>query len=87
MKFWARTFKKNHMLADEVVEIEGSDTRTHKVFAAIEKISYDLDIPRPIWLDLNISDFKRFSKVRFYPDSFIEEVGFDYLEFLVLEED
>jgi hypothetical protein len=63
------------------------DTRTHKVFAAIEKIGYDFDIARPIWLDSNISDFKRYSKVRFYQDSFIEEVPFDYLEFSVLEED
>ena len=69
------------------VTIEGDDTRTHKVFAAIEKISYEFDIPRPIWLDLNISDFKKYSKVKFKGDSFIEEVPFDFLEFSVLEED
>ncbi len=87
MKFWARTFTDNRMQKVAVAEIPGDDTRTHKVFAAIEKISYDFDIPRPIWLDSNIADFKRFSKVRFTRDSFIEEVPFDYLEFLVLEED
>ena len=87
MKFWARTFKDNRMTKDMVVTNTENDTRTHKVFAAIEKISYDFDIARPIWLDSNISDFKRFSKVRFYQDSFIEEIPFDYLEFSVLEED
>ena len=87
MKFWARTFKENHMKEDRVVIIDGDDTRTHKVFAAIDKISYDLDISRPIWLDSNISDFKKYSKVRFYKDSFIEDISFDYLEFMVLEED
>lgn len=87
MKFWARTFKENHMKEDRVVTIDGDDTRTHKVFAAIDKISYDLDISRPIWLDSNISDFKKYSKVRFYKDSFIEDISFDYLEFMVLEED
>ncbi len=87
MKFWARTFTDNRMQKDAVVEDTNDDTRTHKVFGAIEKISYDFDIPRPIWLDSNITDFKRFSKVRFYRDSFIEEVPFDYLEFQVLEED
>lgn len=70
-----------------MVTDSGADTRTHKVFAAIEKISYDFDIARPIWLDSNISDFKKFSKVRFCQDSFIEEIPFDYLEFSVLEED
>ena len=87
MKFWARTFTDNRMQKDAVVEDTNDDTRTHKVFGAIEKISYDFDIPRPIWLDSNIADFKRYSKVRFYRDSFIEEVPFDYLEFQVLEED
>ena len=87
MRFWARTFKDNRMTADTVIEDKSSDTRTHKVFGAIENISYRFDIPRPIWLDSNISDFKRYSKVRFYADSFIEEVPFDYLEFSVLEED
>ena len=87
MKFWARTFTDNRMTRDTVIEDESNDTRTHKVFSAIEKIAYDFDIPRPIWLDSNIADFKRYSKVRFYKDSFIEEIPFDYLEFLVLEED
>ncbi len=87
MRFWARLFKENRMLNDTVVEDTDNDTRTHKVFRAIEKISYDFDIQRPIWLDSNISDFKKYSKVRFYQDSFIEEIPFDYLEFSVLEED
>lgn len=87
MKFWARTFKDNRMIRDEVITNSENDTRTHKVFDAIDRISYDFDIGRPIWLDSNISDFKRFSKVRFYQDSFIEEIPFDYLEFSVLEED
>lgn len=87
MKFWARTFSENRMKKDTVIEDLRDETRTHKVMAAIEKAAYDFDIPRPIWLDSNISDFKKYSKVRFNRDSFIEEVPFDYLEFLVLEED
>ena len=87
MRFWAREFKDNRMIRDMVTEDHSDDTRTHKVFAAIDAISYELDIPRPIWLDSNITDFKRYSKVRFYKDSFIEDVPFDYLEFSVLEED
>jgi len=87
MKFWARTFKENRMTKDTVVINTDDDTRTHKVFDAIDKISYEFDISRPIWLDSNIADFKKYSKVRFFKDSFIEDVPFDYLEFSVLEED
>ena len=87
MRVWARIFSNNHMLNDTVIEDYSQDTRTHKVFAAIDKIAYEFDLPRPIWLDSNISEFKRYSKVHFYKDSFIEEVDFDYLEISVIEED
>lgn len=87
MKFWAKEFLDNRMLRDVVVEIDGDDTRTHKVFAAIEKISYEFDLPKPIWLDSNVNDFKRHSKVKFNKDSYVEEIPFDYLEIMVLEED
>ena len=87
MKIWARTFKNNHTTRELVVENLENDTRTHKVFDAVEKIAYEFDISKPIWLDLNIRDFKRFSKVKFKKDSFIDDIDFDYLELQVLEED
>ena len=36
---------------------------------------------------MNIEDFKRNGKVRFYKDSFIDFIPFDYLEIQVIEED
>lgn len=87
MRIWARIFKDNHMLKDHLVVDMSDETRTHKVFNAIEEIAYTFDLPKPIWLTSNINDFKRNSKVRFYGDSFIEAVPFDYLEVQVIEED
>ena len=87
MRFWARIFKDNRMIKDTLVIDTDDDTRTHKVFAAIEKVCYEFDVAKPIWLELNISDFSKYSKVRFYKDSFVEDIPFDYLEFSVLEED
>ncbi len=87
MRFWAGTYKENRTVLNTVIENVSDDTRTHKVFDAIDKICYEFDIARPIWLESNISDFKRYSKVRFFKDSFVEEISFDYLEFYVLEED
>ena len=87
MRIWARTFKDNRTVSELVVENHENDTRTHKVFDAIDQIVTAFDISKPIWLDLNIKDFKRFSRVRFYKDSFIDEINFDYLEVQVLEED
>lgn len=42
---------------------------------------------KPIWLNVNVEEFKRIDKTRFSKDSFIEEVPFDYLEIHVIEED
>ncbi|MDE7322162.1 MAG: hypothetical protein K2N73_05435 [Lachnospiraceae bacterium] len=86
-RLWARTFKDNHMLRDTVICDDSSETRTHKVFHAVEEVCYQFDLGKPIWLDSNIADFKRHSKTRFLADSFIEDIAFDYLEIFVIEED
>lgn len=87
MRIWARTFLDNRTTNEIVITNNEDDTRTHKIFNALDKISYEFDIPRPIWLEANISEFKRHAKVRFRKDSFIEEIPFDYLEMSVLDED
>ncbi len=85
MKVWAKLWKDNRMLRDIVVTAE-EDTRTHSVFRALEEICLVFDLGKPIWLESNVRDFKRHSRTRFGQDSFIEEISFDYLEFMVLEE-
>ena len=87
MRIWAKLFRDNHLLRDAVVEDNGSDTRTHKVFRALEDVCCRFDLGHPIWLDKNIAEFQRHSKTRFYQDSFIESVDFDFMEFHVIEED
>lgn len=87
MRIWGKIWKNNHMLRDTVIEDDSDDTRTHKVFHALDEICYAFDLGKPIWLDSTISEFKRHSKARFYQDNFIEEIPFDYLELQVIEED
>lgn len=86
-RLWGKIWKHNRMLRDTVIENDGNDTRTHKVFDGLDEICYTFDLSRPIWLDSTISEFQRHSKARFYQDSFIEETDFDYLEIQVIEED
>lgn len=86
-RLWARTFQNNHMLQDTVICDESDDTRTHKVFRAIEEICYQFDLGKPIWLDSTIADFRKHDKARFTADNFIESIDFDYLEIQVIEED
>ncbi len=86
-RLWGKIWKDNHLLQDMVFEDDSNDTRTHKVFRGLEKICYDFDLSKPIWLDKTINEFKQHDKTRFYQDNFIEEIPFDYLEIQVIEED
>ena len=87
VRIWFRQFKENRMLRDVTVSDHEDDTRTHKVVRSLEHACADMDLPVPVWLEVNIADFKRNAKCRFYQDSFLESVGFDYLEMQVIEED
>ena len=86
-RVWGKIFKDNHMLADTTIYDRGDDSRTHKVFHALDEICYQFDLSKPIWLESNIREFKRHAKTRFRQDSFVDEVDFDFLEFQVIEED
>ena len=84
-RIWGRTFKNNKMIKNTTIEIDNPEmTRTHKVFKALEDICEEFDLSNPIWLDNNIDEFKRISRTRFYQDSFIEHIDFDYLDFYII---
>ena len=86
-RLWAKEFKDNHMLKDTVIADDSDDTRTHKIFRALDEVCYQFDLGKPIWLDSTIKDFKRHDKARFTKDNFIETIDFDFLEMHVIEED
>jgi len=86
-RIWGKIIKDNRLIRDIVIENKTDDTRTRKVFCALDTICYKFDLSKPIWLDTNINDFKRHSKTRFTQDSFVEPISFDYLEIQVIEEE
>ncbi len=85
-RLWGKMIRENHLIKDMTVSNDTEDTRTHKIFQALEDICYAWDLGRPIWLDSTIAEFKRCKKARFYQDNFIETIDFDYLEIQILEE-
>lgn len=86
-RLWAKIYTNNHLIKDITIEDDSKDTRTHKVFHALEQVCYDFDLSKPIWLDSTINEFKRHSKARFTKDAFVEEIDFDFLEIQIIEED
>lgn len=87
MRIWFKMMRENRLVRDRMVVDESGETRTHKVFAALEEVCYAFDLEKPIWLEANINEFKRHAKTRFAQDNFIEQLSFDYLEMQVVEED
>lgn len=86
-RVWGKIFKDNRLVRDITVSDDAEDTRTHKVFHALDEICYAFDLSKPIWLDSNIREFRRHAKTRFFTDSFVDDIDFDYLEFHIIEED
>ena len=87
MRIWFKLWKDTRLKRDLTIERNEEDSRTHKVFHALEDAVHAFDLPVPIWLEKNIRDFKRSSRCRFTQDSFLETLDYDYLEMIVLEED
>lgn len=87
MRIWFKIMKGTHLLKDMTVTDESEETRTHKVFGALDEVCNVFDLEKPIWLDANVNEFKHHAKTRFRQDSFIEHVDFDFMEMHVIEED
>ncbi len=87
MRIWFKMMKENRLVRDQMIVDASDETRTHKIFGALEKVCYEFDLEQPIWLDSNVNEFKRHAKTRFLQDNFIEHLSFDYLEMQVIEED
>ena len=87
MRIWFKLWKDNHLLQDTTIEDTTSDTRTHKIFNALEQCCCEFNLAAPIWLDSTVREFKRHARARFTRDAFVEDIEFDYLEIHVIEED
>lgn len=86
-RLWAKIFQDNRLLRDTVICDDSADTRTHKVFRALDDVCMQFDLGKPMWLDATVQDFKKHSKARFRQDNFVEQIEFDFLEIQVIEED
>lgn len=87
MKIWFKCYQDARLLWAETIENTKEDTRTHKVFDAMDQICYQYDLGKPIWLNANVEEFQKRAKTRFTQDNFVEEISFDFLEMQILEED
>ena len=59
-RLWVKLMKDNHLMKDTVICDDSADTRTHKIFHALEEACYEFDLSKPIWLE-STSDWAGFS--------------------------
>jgi len=87
-RLWVKIIDSGKIVKNMTIENSDSSlNRTKKIFHAIDEACYAYDLSKPLWLDKNISEFKKSSKTRFTKDNFVDEIDFDYLEIEVIEED
>ena len=87
-RLWVKIIASGKIVKNMTIENSDSSlNRTKKIFQAIDEACYAYDLSKPLWLDKNISEFKKSSKTRFTKDNFVDEIDFDYLEIEVIEED
>ena len=63
-RLWGKEFKDNHMIRDTTICDDSDDTRTHKIFNALDEICYEFDLSKPIWLDVNSSGIPKRDSIR-----------------------
>lgn len=87
-RLWIKIIDSGKIVKNMTIENSDSSlNRTKKIFHAIDEACYAYDLSKPLWLDKNISEFKKSSKTRFTKDNFVDEIDFDFLEIEVIEED
>ena len=85
-RLWGKLWFENRLIKDTTYLDESQRTRTQMIFRGLDEICVAFDLSSPIWLDTNIKELKKHARARFYQDSFIETIDFDFLEIQIIEE-
>lgn len=74
-RLWGRIMKRQRIVKQETVEIEGDD-----IEEAFLEICRRFDVQRPLQLPKHNREFERFGRTFFSKEHFTESVDFDKLE-------
>lgn len=83
-RLWGILRKKHRIWKDVVVEVNGDDADATQ--SALSDVCYELDIPRPIWLDKHTDEIERFGRTGFTQEHFVESIEFERFEIEFLRE-
>ena len=86
-RLWGKIRKNNKTVRDMVVTNEDAGlSKEEKLQDCIQKICYEFDLQRPMWLPKNQRDYDRYHRVDLTQDNFIEPIRFDSLELELIDD-
>lgn len=80
-KLWVKVHKKGKIIRNTDAPCEWGEQE-----AVLREILRELDYPCPMWLDKHDREFEEFRRTVFRKDHFIEDVPFDELEVIYLDD-
>ncbi len=81
MELYGKVVKNGRIVKD--AKVENNDYKLDfrdKLEACLLNLCKMLEIPVPLWLTKNTTDFARYRRTSFDSEQFVDEVGFDRLE-------
>ena len=86
-RLWGKIRKNNKTVRDITVTSEEPGlSREERLQECIQKICYEFDLQRPMWLPNNQRDYDKYQRVELIQDNFIEVIDFDFLELELIDE-
>ena len=81
-RLWIRLIRHHRILRQQTVDCAWGEENE-----ALREACRALDVPAPIWLNKNGTEFDRFRRTAFTADNFVESVAFDRLEIEFLDDE
>lgn len=78
VKIWAKIYK-NDRIKKQYVFYKDENIDYSQFFDYVADICYNLECPTPVLVKTHIFNFAKYNYVRFLPNDFVEQVGFDKL--------
>lgn len=86
IRLWGKIVKANKLILHDEVTCSEDISYDAQLKKCMTELCYKLDIEKPYWLPKNLEEYNSRKKTTFDKDNFIEEINFDKLEIIVLDE-
>ncbi|MBQ8952887.1 MAG: hypothetical protein IJ048_02125 [Clostridia bacterium] len=81
-RLWIRLIRHHRVARQETVDCPWGEQND-----ALREACHAMDVPVPIWLNKNESEFEQFRRTAFIADNFVESVSFDRMEIEFLDDE